>query len=123
MFNFTIISISCSIPTIQYLRFKRYFILLFIITFFMFQGSNTLAAGKPCVEVNIIWNLPYRVPVSNAPFAVYDHNKKVLYRGQTDKDGIARICIKQLPADATIQANPDESGSSPPKLIFQPKDK
>ena len=83
--------------------------------------GSALAASKPCFEVQLEWAVPGHIPENDAPFVVYDHDKKVLYRGRADKDGVAHICVARLPTDATIDSYLDEPGGSPPSRIFPPE--
>lgn len=76
------------------------------------------ANSAPCFEVALVWPVPREVPIGNTPYAVYDRERHELYRGKTDAQGIAHICVAQLPTDATLQTDPDGPGSDDPIRIF-----
>jgi hypothetical protein len=94
---------------------------LFISAATLGVSGSVLAASEPCFEVQLMWAVPGRIPMNDAPFAVYGSDKEVIYRGRADKDGVAHICVARLPTDATILAIPDEPGGSPPSRIFPPE--
>lgn len=80
--------------------------------------THAADGNRPCFEVQLEWAVPGHIPMDDAPFVVYDHDRKVLYRGRSGKDGVAHICADRLPNDATIAPYPDEPGGNGPIRIF-----
>lgn len=74
--------------------------------------------GKTCFEIASTWAVPGKPPASDTPYAIYDRDKRELYRGRTDNRGIAHICVNRLPGDATMLLDPDHNTVAP-SLIFE----
>jgi hypothetical protein len=91
---------------------------LTVAALFALSGVARADTDKPCFEIASTWAVPGNFPASNTAYAVYDRDRRELYRGRTDDKGIARICVDRLPSDATMLLDPD-SNSVAPTPIFE----